>query len=115
MTKDKKQNYLDFVPVRNEKIDFKNDENGTTITLLVENTGVFNTLAQKLIHKPRVTQVHVDEIGSFLWPLIDGERTVNELAQLLEEHFGDAVSPLYDRIVTYFEILKTNEFITFKK
>jgi len=46
--------------------------------------------------------------------LIDGERTVMELAALQKEHFGEAAEPLYPRIVKYFQILESYHFISFK-
>ena len=52
--------------------------------------------------------------NSYLWPLIDGERTVMELAALQKEHFGEAAEPLYPRIVKYFQILESYHFISFK-
>ena len=58
-----------------ETLRWHTDEATGLITLEVENTGVFNTIAQKVFHKPRTTQVHLDETGSYLWPLIDGQQT----------------------------------------
>ena len=56
-------NYLDLIPQRAETLRWHTDEATGLITLEVENTGVFNTIAQKVFHKPRTTQVHPDEIG----------------------------------------------------
>ena len=33
--------------------------------------------------KPKVSQIHLDEMGNFVWPLIDGTRTVYEIAELV--------------------------------
>ena len=54
-------NYLDLIPQRAETLRWHTDEATGLITLEVENTGVFNTIAQKVFHKPRTTQVHLDE------------------------------------------------------
>ena len=51
---------------------------------------------------------------SYLWPFIDGERTVMDLAALEKERFGEAAEPLYPRIVKYFQILENNHFVSFK-
>ena len=50
---------------------------------------MFNTIAQKVFGKPRFSKVHLDEMGTFIWPEIDGAKTVQELALLVKEHFGD--------------------------
>ncbi len=106
-------NYLDLIPQRAENLRWHTDEETGIITLEVENTGVFNTIAQKAFHKPRITQVHLDETGSYLWPLIDGKMTVAELAERMKEHFGEKAEPLYPRIIKYFQIVESYHFIKF--
>lgn len=106
-------NYLDLIPVKAEGLEWYTDYNGKVV-LKVKNTGFFNKLAQKYFDKPKYTKVHLDEHGSFVWPLIDGEKTVMELAQMQKEHFGDAVEPLYPRIIKYFQIVESYHFIKFK-
>ena len=105
-------NYLDLIPQRAENLRWHTDEETGIITLEVENSGFFNTIAQKVFHKPRFTQVHLDETGSYLWPLIDGEKTVAQLADCMKEHFGEA-EPLYPRIIKYFQIVESYHFIKF--
>ena len=46
-------------------------------------------------------------------PLIDGKKTVMELAALQKERFGEEAEPLYSRIVKYFQILESYQFIRF--
>ena len=41
------KNYLELFPVRNESIKWTKDEKGI-VTLEIENTGIFNKMAQKL-------------------------------------------------------------------
>lgn len=114
MKKKKQQkNYLDLIPERAPEISWSEDEN-SNIILSVENTGFFNRIAQKLFKRPRFTQVHMEKYGSFLWPLLDGEKTVMELAQLQKEAFGEEVEPLYPRVVKYFQIMESYHFIRFK-
>ncbi len=111
--KKQKKNYLDLIPRRAEGLLWETEEDGIVV-LQVENTGVFNRIAQKLFRKPRYTKVHMDRYGSFLWPLIDGKKTVAELAGLQKEAFGEEVEPLYPRIVKYFQIVESYHFIQFE-
>lgn len=108
------KNYLDLVPVRKADIDWSGDDNGL-VTLQIKNKGVFNLVAQKLFKKPPITYIHLDENGSFVWPLIDGERDVNAIGKLVDEHFGEKAHPLYERLVQFFRILENYKFITFKE
>lgn len=105
-------NYLDLVPQRNGNLRWHEDLK-KRIVLEVENKGVFNTIAQKLFNKPRFTKVHLDELGTFVWPLIDGEKSVAEIAYLVKEEFGEKAEPLYPRIVKYFQIMESYEFVVF--
>ena len=59
-------------------------------------------------------KVNLDEIGSYLWVLVDGEKTVDQIAQLFKKQFGDRVEPLYDRLSMFLMNLEKNGFIKFK-
>ena len=109
--KNKKQqpNYLEMIPVRNPEITWTTDDNGI-VTLEIENKGVANRIAQKLLKKPKITYIHLDENGSFVWPLIDGEKTVVDIAKLVDAHFGEKANPLYERLVKFFQILESYHF-----
>lgn len=52
-------------------------------------------------------------MGTFVWPLIDGEKTVTEIAALVKEEFGEKAEPLYPRIVKYFQIMESYNFVSF--
>ena len=114
MSNDKSNNFLEKIPVRNEKIGWSKDEKGI-VTLEIENKGFFNRLAQKLFKKPKISFVHLDEMGSFVWPLIDGESDITAIGKLVDEHFGETAHPLYERLAKYFQILASYGFVTFTK
>ena len=105
-------NYLDLIPVRTQGLRWHKDIKDRVI-LEVENTGAFNKIAQIVFNKPRFTKGHLDSQGSFIWPLIDGEKTVADIAVLVKEQFGEAAEPLYPRIVKYFQIVESYHFIKF--
>ena len=108
--KKEQENYLDQIPRRKEEIHWECDDAGA-VTIYRKNQGVANGIAQKLFRKPKVTQVHLDEMGNFIWPRIDGKRSVYELALLVKEEFGEKAEPLYDRLIRYLEILKDQGFV----
>lgn len=113
MKKNKRpENYLDKIPAHREGISWS--VNDGIVTLEIENKGVFNRIAQKLFKKPRISYIHLDEMGSFIWPIIDGEQTVFDLGKKVEEHFGDKANPLYERLVKYFQILNSYHFVYFR-
>ncbi len=111
--KQNSENYLDFCPMRNEALRFST-ENGL-VTLEIDNKGIMNTIAQKLFKKPKTSFIHLDEMGSFIWPLLDGEKTIFELGKDVEEKFGEDASPLYERLSQYIRTLVSYGFVTLKK
>lgn len=113
MKNKKSENYLDRIPIKNGSIGWSEDEKGI-ITLEIENKGFFNRACQKLFKKPKISYVHLDETGSFVWPLLDGEKDITEIGILVKEHFGEKAEPLYERLAQYFKILDSYGFIEFK-
>ena len=111
--KKQKKNYLDRIPVHSDKIGWQK-EDGEKISLLIENKGVFNRLFQKFFKKPKVSYIHLDEMGSFIWLLIDGEKNVYEISEAVKERFGDDCEPLYERLIKYLEMLSGCGFIIWK-
>ncbi|MBQ6697271.1 MAG: PqqD family protein [Lachnospiraceae bacterium] len=107
------ENYLERRPARPEHIPWSVDEEGM-VTLDIENTGIFNRVAQKLFKKPKVSHIHLDKTGSFVWPLLDGEKDIVTLGVLVKERFGEEAEPLYERLAKYFQILDSYSFIEWK-
>lgn len=85
------------------------------VTLKVENKGFFNRIAQKFFKKPKVSQVHLDKMGSFVWPLLDGKRDIVAIGILVKEHFGEEAEPLYERLAKFFQVLDSYSFVEWKK
>lgn len=109
----KQDNYLDFIPKKNPEFSWEMDEQGN-VTLQVEHKGFFYALTQKLFKRPRFTQVHLDKMGNFVWPLIDGKRSVGDIALEVKKEFGEAAEPLYERLVQYMRTLESYMFIQWK-
>jgi hypothetical protein len=43
-------------------------------------------------------KIRLDQVGSFAWRHLDGKRTVEEVAALLREEFGEGVAPAEQRL-----------------
>ena len=110
MAKNKQDNYLDLVPVKNPRNGWDADADGS-VTIHMVHRGFYAAIAQKFFHTPRVSHIKLDEYGSFLRKQIDGTRTVGDLALEMKAQFGDGAEPLYNRLVKYMQILRNNRFI----
>ena len=113
-SKETSANYLDFIPEHNDKFKWDIDEEGK-VTIFVDNKGFFNKIFQALLKKPKVSQIHLDEMGNFIWPLIDGKKTIYDISVYVKEEFGDKAEPLYNRLIQYMYNLESYEFIKINK
>jgi len=105
---------LERRPKRSDKLSWTADEAGI-VTLAIENKGLMNRIAQKFFKKPKISYIHLDELGSFLWQRLDGTKTLLDLGKEVEEQFGDKANPLYDRLAKYVQILDSYHFIVLDK
>ncbi len=108
------ENYLERKPSRHPDIPWSTDDDGK-VTLDIENKGWINRLMQWVFLKPKFTHVHLDEMGSFVWPLLDGEQDIIAIGQQVDEHFGEAAHPLYERLAKFFQILDSYGFVVWTK
>ena len=107
------KNYLEKIPSIKETIDWSADDNAI-VTLHIENKGLFNWIGQRLFKKPRISHVHLDEFGSFVWLNIDGKIDIIRLGEIVKEHFGEKAEPLYPRLATFVSTLENCDFVITK-
>lgn len=113
MKKNKKEkNYLDFIPMKLEKIDWEERDDGN-IQLIVPRESFFDKIAIKLFFAPDKFKIDLDEMGSFIWNNIDGKTSVYQIGELVKGRFGEEAEPLYERLIYYLNILRNNNFIKF--
>ena len=105
----KQENYLDYVPAISPRNSWDMQDGKVTIHMV--HRGFYAAIAQKCFHRPRVSHIDLDSMGSFIFPLIDGKRTVGEIAELVKARFGKDAEPLYERLAKYMQILRNNGFI----
>lgn len=107
------ENYLTKIPAHKEGLKWSTDDNGL-VTLEMENKGAMNRVFQLILRKPKVSYIHLEEFGSFIWQQIDGEKDIVKIGEYVDEHFGEKANPLYERLAQYFQMLERYEFVTMK-
>lgn len=58
-------------------------------------------------------RVKLDEYGTLVWKLCDGETTVLEIGEQMRERFGDDAEPLYDRLAVFIKRLERGDLLLF--
>jgi hypothetical protein len=69
---------------------------------------------QKRLKKRPYIRLKLDEIGSAVWKLMDGQKTVHEIGNLLEQELGEKVQPVHQRLGFFLGMLKRNKFVTWE-
>lgn len=110
--KRKQQNYLEMVPVR--KVTGMVRE-GAHITLLLPKFK--SALLRKWLIPARRSQdfrIRLDENGSAVWDLINGERNAGEICDIMRSR-GTEGEGLEERVTGFLSKLYRNRFIVFKE
>ena len=79
----------------------------------VTHRGIAAKVAQVAFNRPKVSQIHMDAFGSFIWKEINGEQSIYEIGQILEQTHEGASNQLYERLSAYFETLRRLHYIQF--
>ena len=82
---------LDMVPVRNQSVEQTATEDGLVrLSYPLAIKPWFGKLADSVglwDKRPMIKQLELDEMGSFTWNLIDGQRSVREVARAFADRY----------------------------
>lgn len=104
---------LQMVPQKRAGISWREEQSGLVVVKM-EHHGFYAKIAQVCFHKPRVSNIKMDEFGSYIWKQIDGTRNLQEIALLLKKRFGQEAEPLYDRFISFIRILSHYGFVQWR-
>jgi len=111
--KKKDLNYLKLTPVRLHECKVKDD--GLADVLVPKFNNKFARKHFSKFLKSPYIRANLDDKGSATWLLMDGETKVEEIAEELDEKFGEEIHPVTDRLIKFLNDLYRNGFITFKE
>jgi len=108
-----KQNLFDFIPVIGEHITTEKEGELSVITF----PRFRSKLMQKyFIPKNKSPKIHIrlDEHGTAVWDLIDGNRTIKMISETLTDRFNNEENYEY-RIAIFFSHLYKQGFVRYKR
>ena len=103
-------NYMDIVFMRNENHPWRQKGDGF-VEVDMENTGFFNTVAQKFFHRPRISHIALDKYGTTLWLALDGKASVSDILKKMTETFPAESDKMLNRVVQFLATLERTGFI----
>lgn len=74
---------LEAHPVRNLEVQSSVDEEGELVLQIERRRDLFGKVLGFVVAAPLTKKVSLDDMGSFVWNLCDGKRSVREIASLL--------------------------------
>lgn len=110
--KKKDRNILDLIPLIPDHIELIKDSEGAA-RLKINRVSRIEKFVTRYFKIASYQTVDLDEMGSVVMGAIDGKRTVNDIAMVVKDHFGDTAEPLYERLIFFFKALHRNKFVTF--
>ncbi|WP_024620245.1 PqqD family protein [Metaclostridioides mangenotii] len=57
---------------------------------------------------PEITYIKLDSYSSFIFLNIDGNRTVKEIGEIMDEKYGEEAKPLYERLLLFLNHIEVN-------
>ena len=108
----REDNFLLYIPKKKHK-DW--EERKGKVFLIFHHDKAAEKFLRWLVKKPYVSDIELDDIGSNTWKLIDGERSVHEIAQGLLKIYGDKIEPVNERLIMYLRHLNKKGWISFDR
>ncbi|WP_243108048.1 PqqD family protein [Clostridium sp. JN-9] len=105
-------NFLLYVPVK-KHTDWE-VRSGKVYLLFYHNKPI-EKFMRWLVKKPYVSDVELDDIGSYVWKSIDGKISVYEIGERLLKEFGKKCDPVYDRLIMYLRYLNRKGWVYFDR
>ncbi len=110
------QNLLDMTPIRLRSYRVNEKKGDGSYTLLVPKfgTGKFGKWLSRRFKNPDYL-VHLDDFGSYVWHLCDGDHCVKDIGESLRTKYGDKIEPVHDRLSLFFRQMEKSKLIAFKE
>jgi len=106
-----KENFLEYIPVRN--IEWDKNEKERVYLIKEKSKKKFMKKMIWFFNKSQVFKIHLDELGTSSWLLIDGKRTIYEIIQEMKKNYEGKLDQAEQRVSNFFILLRKNKFVEF--
>ena len=106
------ENFLLFRPLRKIEHWEVNDEK---VKLIFEHNKPIEKFTRRLIKKSKFSDIELDEMGSMVWKLCDGNKTVYDIALAMVKKFNDTEQNAIHRLIIFLKYFSRKGWITFEK
>ena len=103
---------LSCKPVRNEKVNWK-EEDGKIVLIYPKNFTRFERFLHRHLGGPDNIRRPLDKKGTFIWNMCDGEHNVDQICRATYKEFKEDIEPVLRRVWGFLQILHNLNLITF--
>lgn len=103
---------LSCKPIRNEAVKWE-EEDGKIVLVYPKNFTRFEKFLHRRFGGPNDIRRPLDEKGTLIWKMCDGEHNIHEICQDLYKEFREDIEPVLRRVWGFLEILHNLNLITF--
>ena len=115
MMRKRRENLLELIPCLKPHLSLKPADEKELVYVVIPRTSWLERLSIRLLKQPSAIKVKLDEIGSFVIRLCDGQHTVHEIQQKLELQFGEKAEPVLPRLAMFLQMIEENGWIKWDK
>jgi len=109
--KENTYNLLELIPFRNYNFEFR-DNNLVDVLVPRFTDKFFGKFLQPRLKRPYI-RANLDSLGTEVWLLIDGKKSVNEIIELMKSKYFDSENNIEDRVILFINNLHKYNFIKF--
>lgn len=99
------------IPKRNEEVEWVEEE-GNVVLIYPKNFTKFEKFLHKRIGGPANIRRPLDDKGTYIWKMCDGEHSVHEICQATYDEFKEEIEPVLRRVWGFLSILLKLNLIT---
>ena len=78
---------LKAVPLRNRKVEVRRESSGNAVLVLKRRRSWWANIVAKIFYVPEERKIGLDELGTFVWDLCDGQTNVKAIiSRFAQEH-----------------------------
>ncbi|SHK67947.1 Coenzyme PQQ synthesis protein D (PqqD) [Clostridium cavendishii DSM 21758] len=106
-----KENFMLYIPIKKHST---YEERKGKIYLMFYHDKFIEKFASKVFKKPKVTDIELDEIGSYVWSIMDSKRNVLEILDMLNSKFPSDSDNMTNRLILFLRYLNRRNWIKFQ-
>jgi hypothetical protein len=106
---------LEMIPQLKAHLRLEREEGAAEAALILPRTSWLERMSIKYLKQPAAIRVQLDALGAFVLSHCNGQHTVQQIADKVQERFGEEAEPLLPRLIKFMQIVEANGWIVWQE